>query len=454
MPRPEIYIRSIDRRWKKEIRGSSKAITIVSPYITSKTAERIVSAADAPNSVVILTLFNIEVFASGASSIKTLQKLMHLECEIFHAHNLHAKIFLTENFASIGSQNLTSGGAGRNQEASVGITDERSVTRIRKEVSDLVGAAYPVSKEMIDRMLEILPPLRREFLALERKLQVEQSAFSTETSRRRLEALREEYRRRKDAERREENKRKIATRSEQFQKALQITQSSENIPVSVTHITTVDDEFMEHSYVTMAVENRQRYDMRKWVISGKSYYIPRVTSCLIVNETDGRLSYVRVMKGQTNRFYKGVKFFDPLRGWHRPWYLENLFADTDDELAEWNVCFNFRHNKSDYTSQNKDRITLSVFANFTVSGLEIVRTTMPDESHLFLSDIEDLRGALAQENEMLINDLNRHLLDQNFNGGWINTISPSQFFLGNKRNWLRLHKFDTYLFLGSRPRLY
>lgn len=61
----EIYLRSIDRRWRKELHEHVAGVLVFSPYITSKTADSVLGLVD-EGQCEVYTLFEMDVFASGA----------------------------------------------------------------------------------------------------------------------------------------------------------------------------------------------------------------------------------------------------------------------------------------------------------------------------------------------------------------------------------------------------
>ena len=116
MTKKSIYLSSIIKRLARENSQHCESATFISPYLTSKTAEEIITRFE-PESSDIYTVFTLENFASGASSINTVSKLMSSGHRVFHIPELHAKMVIAKNFATIGSQNLTRGGS-KNKEAS------------------------------------------------------------------------------------------------------------------------------------------------------------------------------------------------------------------------------------------------------------------------------------------------------------------------------------------------
>jgi len=105
---PHYYLRNISRRWHTEIKKVDNGkVIILSPYLTSETAEAILRGSKFAECE-IYTIFSVQNFVSGASSLKTLKCLYGRGCKLYHLPRLHAKIVMSPgHFATIGSQNLT-----------------------------------------------------------------------------------------------------------------------------------------------------------------------------------------------------------------------------------------------------------------------------------------------------------------------------------------------------------
>jgi hypothetical protein len=186
----EFYLRSVARRWRREVEGSERVL-VLSPYLTSKTAEAVLEMTPGDRCDVY-TVFNAENFASGASSIQTLMKLQKQGCSLYDLPDLHAKIVLVPGaFASIGSQNATRQGT-LNKEATSVFTDPDAVAIISAMVEPWLDERRPITADMIDDMNLALPPLiramrraRRACQALDKKLR-EDEALRIEEERARL----------------------------------------------------------------------------------------------------------------------------------------------------------------------------------------------------------------------------------------------------------------------------
>lgn len=166
LPRPkarrtdvEFYLRNVARRWKREVSGSD-CVILLSPYLTSKTAEAVLKTTLGERCKVY-TAFKAENFAAGASSIDTLIALQERGCEIYDVPRLHAKILLVpDSFASIGSQNVTRGGT-LNKEATAVFTEPDAVEEIQALIEPWLEEALLVTTDMITDMKLSLPPLIR-----------------------------------------------------------------------------------------------------------------------------------------------------------------------------------------------------------------------------------------------------------------------------------------------------
>lgn len=175
--RDRYYLRSIDRRWRNELQKAQQRVIVLSPYITSQTADLVLDCTS-PKISKVYSVFSAENFASGASSIKTLIRLIERGYLLYGVDNLHAKIILIDDtFASIGSQNLTSNGV-RNREASVAITDTQDVMTIWKLSEPWLKDAYPITIEMLNELEKELPDLKKEYdEARKKSKEIEKNVF-------------------------------------------------------------------------------------------------------------------------------------------------------------------------------------------------------------------------------------------------------------------------------------
>jgi hypothetical protein len=166
--RKEYYFRSIDRRWREELSAASGRVLVFSPYLTSRTAELVLDCAS-PSRCEIHTLLSAEAFASGASSIRTLKRLLHLGFRFFQIPDLHAKVIIAgHTFASIGSQNLTSKGV-TNREATVAVSRPADVAAIAEFVQPWLARRTPITREVLADLERHIPALARQWRAVRRQ---------------------------------------------------------------------------------------------------------------------------------------------------------------------------------------------------------------------------------------------------------------------------------------------
>lgn len=152
----ELFLKNVVRRWTREIRESARLI-ILSPYITSSTADTVTAQAT-PETTEIYTLFSAELFLNQSSSVNTLKKLKTRGFSLFALDNLHAKIVLVpDQFVSIGSQNLTLRGT-KNREGTVVFSDPRRVDQIFSELEPWLAEATEITDEMLTTMESAVKP--------------------------------------------------------------------------------------------------------------------------------------------------------------------------------------------------------------------------------------------------------------------------------------------------------
>ena len=152
---PYYYLKNISRRWHAEIKklNDDDKIIILSPYLTSKTAEGILRDSQFAECE-IYTIFSVQNFISGASSLKTLKCLHERGCKLYHLPRLHAKIIISPGrFATIGSQNLTRNGV-KNKEASVITFDNNEVKKIEDLLNKWIYQRRYITFEMIQQLEE------------------------------------------------------------------------------------------------------------------------------------------------------------------------------------------------------------------------------------------------------------------------------------------------------------
>jgi hypothetical protein len=167
------YLRNISRRWHTEIKKVDNGkVIILSPYLTSETAEAILRGSKFAECE-IYTIFSVQNFVSGASSLKTLKCLYERGCKLYHLPRLHAKIVMSPGrFATIGSQNLTRNGV-KNKEASVIIFDKEEVEKIEQLIERWISDRKSITAEMLKELDQHIKTLRKKFSLINRELKKE-----------------------------------------------------------------------------------------------------------------------------------------------------------------------------------------------------------------------------------------------------------------------------------------
>jgi hypothetical protein len=115
-----LNLRLIDRGWSKELETAARADTttlrFVCPFIKTGALQRFLSGRR-PDAIQVITRFNLNDFAEGASDIGALRLLLNSGAEVRGVRNLHAKLYIFgSSRAIVTSANLTQAALDRNQE--------------------------------------------------------------------------------------------------------------------------------------------------------------------------------------------------------------------------------------------------------------------------------------------------------------------------------------------------
>jgi hypothetical protein len=367
------YFRSIVRRWQSEIAASKAQVSIFSPYLTSNTAD-IVLAGAAPDRCKVFTRFEAEDFASGASSLFTLRRLCERGFVVYSVPSLHAKVVIVAGkFASIGSQNLTSGGT-RNREASVVFTEPQEVARIEKFANSLLDGKRRITLEMISDIEEGLRTIQKDF----ERGRVAAHALSLE------------------AERKEDARK--AERWRQFRSALaRLKKRSSPVSARVTRISTVmvnrrfGSEFYDPPITLLADPSD---DLTWWDMGDRWEYLKKAHRYLCINLKSGRIGWARVFKSRISRVEDGIDGLS-VQFATKTCKIDVIAARTAEEMEIFNVCVK--------VSVPGAVGELTVRAWFTVEGLSIVDILQSPDASVGLVTIKKwlLRHKEYFKNEVL-----------------------------------------------------
>lgn len=154
-------------------------VYVLSPYITSKTAEDVLEDVEICE---IYTVSDIENFINGSSSIETLKNLIQKGYSVYFIPKLHAKIILiVDRFVSIGSQNLTNQGT-QNKEATFTSTSLDVVRFVASELENWFAEREEVSLELLEdledriaHLKDLYDDFRDEVEKVEEEIEVEKT---------------------------------------------------------------------------------------------------------------------------------------------------------------------------------------------------------------------------------------------------------------------------------------
>jgi hypothetical protein len=137
--------RLIDSGWDKELDTAlledRSTVRIVCPFIKRRAAERLLKRGH-PESLQVITRFNLDDFSEGVSDIDALASMLKTGARIRGVRNLHAKIYLFgARRAIVTSANLTEAALLRNHEFGFVTEDSGIVRRCGKYFDDLWGRA-------------------------------------------------------------------------------------------------------------------------------------------------------------------------------------------------------------------------------------------------------------------------------------------------------------------------
>lgn len=296
MMKNNLYFRNVSRRWKKEA-SKSKELVFFSPYITSSTAETVLLHYTGPDCT-IYTCFKAENFACRASSLKTLKKLIQSGCELFHIEDLHAKVMLSEDFISIGSQNLTNRGR-TNLEATFSSQDPSYIRYGQNAIEDWISLAEEITLKMIEDMEDEVSPLIIEYDKIKKLFNsADDIVAEKETTRQKIEAKRI-----KEILENNERLRQLAVN------ARNITQSSKSIFANVQHLTN-QGEYGDETYTYSLVPWKGKGSFLYWDIGGKEIELKTQNRYLFMDTESGRVSWARINKGRITYFSDVVSIGD------------------------------------------------------------------------------------------------------------------------------------------------
>ena len=133
--------RLVDAGWDKvlgdALRADSSSVRIVCPFIKKRAAERMLIRGK-PQTIQVITRFNLGDFSEGVSDTSALRLLLERGAQIRGVRNLHAKLYLYgRGRAIVTAANLTDAALLRNHEFGFVADDVGIVGRCHQYFDDL-----------------------------------------------------------------------------------------------------------------------------------------------------------------------------------------------------------------------------------------------------------------------------------------------------------------------------
>ncbi|MGE0736185.1 MAG: hypothetical protein AB7G15_05820 [Alphaproteobacteria bacterium] len=443
----KIYAKSMVRRWRREIKNSEVAPLVLSPYLTGRVAEDILTASSILGLTPIIgTLFEAEVFANGSSEIRIFRQLLKIGCKLYHVPNLHAKCILTEHFYSIGSQNLTSRGSALNRELSIAVTYSTSSSVLRSQVNAWINSGIPIDTEMIEDMAHLIAPMRR----ISGKLKRHVANVDAEITKRA--ALRNEAKQRQEELRRKNDEQQVINHqylregevaATTLRESLMRTRRSASKIIQLTDLRW-ETLWSSGTYTTMKLRSTQNHSLLEWKIGDQEIDLKKGKPYLLIFENVGRLSMMFPNKIQTNKFAREIYFNGSFKFGDKSWSLSYEFATDLKDISTWNVLFRFvpfpgvQPKRRDILQQCA-RLEAKYY--FDVGSLRFVSSQIYMESEEFF---QQLTRVLRSDDKGHLSTLRNLIIDPRNRGWHVWFEHPDQLYFGGAKypTRLRAHLID------------
>lgn len=133
--------------------AASSQVFVAAPYVTM--TQELSAAAQAGKPVKLLVGLNA---STSATALRAIQGIPNLGTRYF-THRFHAKVYLFDDVALIGSSNLTDGGMQSNREATLMVTEPSQLEEIRALCEELWMSAAVLTPDNLDRFEKAAGPL-------------------------------------------------------------------------------------------------------------------------------------------------------------------------------------------------------------------------------------------------------------------------------------------------------
>ena len=142
--------------FKELINGAKSRLYISSPFIKTNMANMVVDTLKKGVECRVLTKFTLHNLRYNSLDIKAVESFSNNGFEVKSLDNLHAKIFVIDDKAIVGSSNLTNGGLLSNIEYNILIEDSKV---IKDDFLKLYKEGSLVNNKSIDSMQKIIKKL-------------------------------------------------------------------------------------------------------------------------------------------------------------------------------------------------------------------------------------------------------------------------------------------------------
>lgn len=264
--------------WLKIIEQNSNVI-IFSPYLTDLIFE--VISDHSKNIKAIYTKFLLNDFVCGASKLDVIKSLQERGIDVFYSNELHAKIILTEDKVTIGSQNFTSGSE-NNFELSVIAEGSKSTKNVYKNIDSFINKAKTINNDMIIMMEEALGLAELPYKEWIESLNAIENDMLDKS------AIKEKIQ---------------GANVFRLQKHLEALEHSKFIYCKFGNIM---DEMGSWKSPLMPYDNHS--SLINWEISEDEYYLERLKRYLVMNKLTGQIGWARVAKTRISFIYGAIGF--------------------------------------------------------------------------------------------------------------------------------------------------
>ncbi len=344
-----IYLRNVARRWKSELE-TDKKVYILSPYITSKTAENVLENTIS-NYCEIYTLLDFETFLNGGSSIKTLKNLINKGIKVYSIQNLHAKIILiSDKFVSIGSQNLTNQGT-RNKEATFTSTDEKIVNFVEREIKkNWLNNCKEITLEMLEDIEKSIKPIKKKHKNLIGEIEKAKEFVEEQETQRKAERHKE-LERQQELELQKEYQKRLYTirrKLEEFDKTHEVVRG---------HLEVKGNYYWIRSGVNTFIPNSIKdNDLLNWKIGKEKLALEKTYRYLALIEDTGKLAWVRVMKTRITKYENNIRWNDQIDLNNKKYQIIFRANWNKETLANYNIEINLEKKSAFYSKPEKYNI--------------------------------------------------------------------------------------------------